>query len=184
MRCKNKFPFPNPIKKGKKIRKPGSVLGNHLSGPSSKAERTLSDLPEGWEADSLRALLQAPPSCLVLHRMGFTSRFLLPGNAVGSYPAFSLLTPSLRTGRTFLCCTFRFGKARKISPFDSAYPLLVARHPVLWCPDFPPRPEGRSDCPIFFPINRLLKIINAYQLKLLRYKGVNVIQKEVNIIFA
>ena len=60
---------------------------------------------------------------------------------MGSYPAFSHLTPALRRAleRSFLCGTFH----------TLTGPPLITGFPVLWCPDFPLQKSSCSDCPIF-----------------------------------
>jgi hypothetical protein len=80
------------------------------------------------------------PPCLVLHRTGFSSHSLLPENAVVSYTAVSLLTPQSdysSAGRSGFCSTFRLRASSSQSDGGNTHPALIARRPVLWCPDFP-----------------------------------------------
>ncbi len=80
------------MKKGKKTHKPGSVLGNHLSGLPLFRDGIERPTRRTKKRTAFAPLFRVRPSYLVLHRTGFSRRALLPGHAVGSYPTISLLT--------------------------------------------------------------------------------------------
>ena len=140
-------------KKGKKICKPGSVCGtaNRIGGSHLTERPTRKN-----ETDSLR-FINEDSSCLVLHRKGFACPI--------GYPTGGGLLPRLFTSHSGTAKLFRgglFSVALSVSDsLRNSEPLLIARYPVLWCPDFPLRTFKRSDCPIFFPNKSKDKIINS-----------------------
>ncbi len=90
--------------------------------------------------------------------------FAVTGNAVVSYTTISLLTPSANGKVTLRAVSFLLHLCTLSGP------LLIARYPVLWCPDFPlqrllPAQQRLPDLPLS------IKILHALRFQKRRRSG-------------
>lgn len=82
--------------------------------------------------------------CLVLHRIGFTSRSCYHGPRWALTPPFHVSPRPQQAGQSGI-----FSAALSISERVGIH--AFAWYPALWCPDFPHHRYRRCDCPISFP---------------------------------